>query len=79
MTIYAYHASVTIKVSNLQNFHFLSLLVYFNLISLLRALLSEYFYLMFLLFIIPIYANQEVGLKSLGNYCFTVKISQKKF
>ena len=33
MTIYAYHASVTIKVSNLQNFHFLSLLFYFNLIS----------------------------------------------
>ena len=64
MTIYASHASVTIKVSN---FHFLSLLFYFNLIRYVRALLSEYFNLMFLLLIILIYANQEVDLKSLGN------------
>ena len=79
MTNYAYHASATIKVSNLQHFNFLSLLFYFNLTIQLSALFSEYFYLIFLLFIIPVKANQEVGLKSLGNYCFTIKISQKKF
>ena len=63
MTIYAYHESATIKISKLINSH----------ISLIYQKTGSIF------FVITIQANQEASLKSLTNYCFPAKISQKEF